>query len=77
MSNFDVKFGPEPVEYDPRVVVAQVVAVLVASIILRPAFLNTPETSELSILLAVLFACVIAGATVHAHRSFTTARAKW
>lgn len=72
MSNFDQKFGPQPVHLldEVRVLLVQAVAVFVVSMSIQPSFLCRPDSSVASPALSLVFACVVAISTVVVHRSF-------
>ena len=72
MSNFDAKFGPPPVSKmdDLTVLMIQFVCIFVVSCITHPSFLNTPNSSKLSLPLTLIFSIASVLVTIVATRSF-------
>ena len=72
MSNFDEKFGPQPVHIteEIRVLLIQAVVVFLISMSIQPSFLYRPRTSEVSPLLCFMFSVVTVVSTIVVHRSF-------
>ena len=72
MSNFDEKFGPQPVHVsdEMRVLVLQFIAVFIVSMSIQPSFLHRPQTSEVSVALCSMFSILMVIGTIVVHRSF-------
>lgn len=72
MSNFDEKFGPQPVHIteEIRVLFIQAVVVFLISMSIQPSFLYRPRTSDVSPLLCFMFSVVTVVSTIVVHRSF-------
>lgn len=72
MSNFDAKFGPEPVHVldEARILGVQFLVVFVLAYAIEPSFLNAPKTTTTSAFLSLVFSALSVVATVVVHRSF-------
>ena len=72
MGSFSDKFGMQPISVTghARVLTTQAVVVLLLALAMQPSFLQDPTTSEVSLALCALFACLVVAATIVVHRSF-------
>ena len=72
MSNFDEKFGPQPVHVsdEMRVLLVQAVVVFLIALAIQPSFLYRPQTSDVSPLLCGMFSIIAVICTIVVHRSF-------